>query len=232
MSLSLLWSIEIPPTNNNMFSQYTTYLANHLCGGSSRKLIAGWWYSILGMTIAITLLSLTMISNRNSNNEYGSGSINYNVQQCIIALWSSFLLCCFSIGGTMIMRKFHNSMAVGFFMGVTVTSCQFYIALGLLYFHYRHHLSINHSNSKDVTLFACLSIIQAILLGTFAIILAAHRTEITVDNNNDNTNNDTVTELKQPLPFNNNNGAQQSQRPDDTSKEQLYPPRSSHVVRT
>ena len=214
-----------------MFSQYTTYLANHLCGGSSRKLIAGWWYSILALTIAITFLSLTMISNRNNNNnnksEYGGVSNNnYNVPQCIIALWSSFLLCCFSIGGTMIMRKFHNSMAVGFFMGVTITSCQFYIALGLLFFHY----SSNHSNNKDVTLFACLSIIQAILLGTFAIILAAHRTEITLDNNENSTNN--VTELQQPLPFNNNNGAQQSQRPDDSNKEQLYPPRSSHVVRT
>ena len=27
-----------------MLSQYTTYLAHRLCGGSSRKLIAGWWY--------------------------------------------------------------------------------------------------------------------------------------------------------------------------------------------
>ena len=27
-----------------MLSQYTTYLSETLCGGSSRKLIAGWWY--------------------------------------------------------------------------------------------------------------------------------------------------------------------------------------------
>jgi hypothetical protein len=27
-----------------MLSQYTSYLANNLCEGSSRKLIAGWWY--------------------------------------------------------------------------------------------------------------------------------------------------------------------------------------------
>ena len=27
-----------------VLSQYTTYLAESLCGGSSRKLIAGWWY--------------------------------------------------------------------------------------------------------------------------------------------------------------------------------------------
>jgi hypothetical protein len=29
---------------SNFLSHYTTYLANRLCGGSSRKLIAGWWY--------------------------------------------------------------------------------------------------------------------------------------------------------------------------------------------
>lgn len=30
-----------------VLSQYTTYLAESLCGGSSRKLIAGWWYVLL-----------------------------------------------------------------------------------------------------------------------------------------------------------------------------------------
>jgi hypothetical protein len=34
-----------------MFSHSTTYLANRLCGGSSRKLIAGWWcvHNVAGM---------------------------------------------------------------------------------------------------------------------------------------------------------------------------------------
>lgn len=31
---------------SNFLSHYTTYLANRLCGGSSRKLIAGWWYVV------------------------------------------------------------------------------------------------------------------------------------------------------------------------------------------
>jgi formate-dependent nitrite reductase membrane component NrfD len=210
-----------------MFSQYTTYLANHLCGGSSRQLIAGWWYSILGMTIAITLLSLTMINNSN-NNSTNSNYSSSSTQQCIIALWSSFLLCCFSIGGTMIMRKFHNSIAVGFFMGVTVTSCQFYIALALLYFHYRHYNIRNTAsgNAKDVTLFACLSIVQAILLGTFAIILAAHRTEITFDSNSESAGNN-MTEHHPP----------QSPTESNNDNEELYqgPPqqssRSSHLGR-
>ena len=208
-----------------MFSQYTTYLANHLCGGSSRKLIAGWWYSILGMTIAITLLSLAMISNNNNNNNSSSTS---NTQQCIIALWSSFLLCCFSIGGTMIMRKFHNSIAVGFFMGVTVTSCQFYIGLALIYFHYRHFNLRNNNNAKDVTLFACLSLIQAILLGTFAILLAAHRTEISFDSTT-SENDIPSTSDAEPQPVEDNEAHKSSdgayQAPPQSS-------RSSHAVRT
>jgi hypothetical protein len=155
-----------------MFSQYTTYLANRLCGGSSRKLIAGWWYSILAMTISITLISLTMMNQSHCT-----------VQERIIALWSSLLLCCFSIGGTMIMRKFHNSIAVGFFMGVTVTSCQYFISLSFLFFHFRYiqlhqNNEYNNNSAKEETLLACMSAIQAILLGSFAIILAAHRTEI------------------------------------------------------
>jgi hypothetical protein len=228
-----------------MFSQYTTYLANHLCGGSSRKLIAGWWYSILSMTIAITLLSLTMINNNNNNNSNNNSSINNNdnnnnnTQQRIIALWSSFLLCCFSIGGTMIMRKFHSSIAVGFFMGVTVTSCQFYIGLAFIYFHYRHYNIHNNSGSnvKDVTLFACFSFIQALLLGTFAIILAAHRTEISFDS---------ITEEQHPLPSTNdqhattpmvdnaNNNKQDNNNNSRTTSEGVYqvPPRSNHVVRS
>ena len=217
-----------------MFSQYTTYLANHLCGGSSRKLIAGWWYSILGMTIAITLLSLTMINNNNSSNNNNNNYSSSNIQQCIIALWSSFLLCCFSIGGTMIMRKFHNSIAVGFFMGVTVTSCQFYIALALIYFHYRHYNIRNSSNAKakDVTLFACLCIVQAILLGTFAIILAAHRTEITFDNNNTTTTSSAsaghpnMTENHSQQPNLENTNVNESQ-----DVYQAPPPQSSRLVR-
>jgi formate-dependent nitrite reductase membrane component NrfD len=225
-----------------MFSQYTTYLANHLCGGSSRKLIAGWWYSILGMTIAITLLSLTMISNNNnnnnSNNNNGTNDSSANTHQCIIALWSSFLLCCFSIGGTMIMRKFHNSIAVGFFMGVTVTSCQFYIGLAFLYFHYRHYNIHNNNNNnrtngssaKDVTLFAYLSLVQAILLGSFAIILAAHRTEISFDS----------TAEEHHLPISNNQDLHPPKADANTNNnsirnsEGMYqaPPRSNHHRRT
>lgn len=46
-----------------------------------------------------------------------------------VAVWSAILLCVLSVGGTMIMRKFHNSMAVGFFMGGVVAMSQLFFVL-------------------------------------------------------------------------------------------------------
>ena len=44
----------------SLMSAYTTVLADSLCGGSSRKLIAGWWYvDILSFHVEIED-SLTM----------------------------------------------------------------------------------------------------------------------------------------------------------------------------
>jgi hypothetical protein len=48
------------------------------------------------------------------------------------SVWSAFMLLALSIGGTMIMRKFHNSMAVGFFMGGVVAMSQLFFFLSLM----------------------------------------------------------------------------------------------------
>ena len=131
----------------------------------------------------------------------------------------------------MIMRKFHNSIAVGFFMGVTVTSCQFYIGLALIYFHYRHYniQQNSSSNAKDVTLFACFSIVQAILLGTFAIILAAHRTEISFDSttgeNDLPSTNEPQSPSQTPMEESGNNNPSEAlyQAPPPSSRSSRFP---------
>jgi hypothetical protein len=48
------------------------------------------------------------------------------------SVWSGAMLCALCIGGTMIMRKFHNSMAVGFFMGSVVSMSQMFFLLFLM----------------------------------------------------------------------------------------------------
>ena len=136
------------------------------------------------------------------------------------SIWSALMLMMLSIGGTMIMRKFHNSMAVGFFMGAIVAMSQmffllflmyvprafltdniarppFFILLFLLvylmrilsslsffrsctdrYIGYGKDQSLQGRSYKGETVMSMLCLIQSILLGSFAAILGAHRSEI------------------------------------------------------
>jgi hypothetical protein len=54
------------------------------------------------------------------------------ISEGFASFWSALMLCILSIGGTMIMRKFHNSMAVGFFMGSIVAMSQLFFLLFLV----------------------------------------------------------------------------------------------------
>uniref|UniRef100_A0A7S1V1X5 Uncharacterized protein n=1 Tax=Grammatophora oceanica TaxID=210454 RepID=A0A7S1V1X5_9STRA len=148
-------------------SNYTSYLANTLCGGSSRKLIAGWWYSILAMTFVLVLMSFLVVSTR-------------GIAEGFAAVWSALLLFLLSVGGTMIMRKFHSSLAVGFFMGSVLAMSQLFFMLFLIYIGYGrdHAMTEETSGSKEEALMAFFAICVSILLGSFAAILGAHRSEI------------------------------------------------------
>lgn len=146
-------------------STYTALLADTLCGGSSRRLIAGWWYSILGLTGIFALMSCAVMSTRGLSESFTS-------------IWSAMMLLTLSIGGTMIMRKFHNSMAVGFFMGGVVAMSQMFFFLMLIYLGY---LTDQKNDSLPIvteTIMAFFCFMQCMLLGTFAAILGAHRSEI------------------------------------------------------
>ena len=78
----------------------------------------------------------------------------------------------------MIMRKFHNSMAVGFFMGGVVAMSQMFFFLMLLYLGYRKDQKNDGLPVVTETVMALFSLVQCVLLGTFAAILGAHRSEI------------------------------------------------------
>jgi hypothetical protein len=77
-------------------------------------------YSILCMTGVLALMSCAVVGTR-------------SLSEGFTAVWSAFMLLALSIGGTMIMRKFHNSMAVGFFMGGVVAMAQMFFFLSLVY---------------------------------------------------------------------------------------------------
>lgn len=54
------------------------------------------------------------------------------VKEGFASFYSALMLCILSIGGTMIMRKFHNSMAVGFFLGGVLSMSQMFFVLFLM----------------------------------------------------------------------------------------------------
>jgi hypothetical protein len=76
-------------------------------------------YSILGMTATLMIASFAVMGTRPISEGFAS-------------FWSAAMLGILSIGGTMIMRKFHNSMAVGFFMGSIVAMSQLFFLLFLV----------------------------------------------------------------------------------------------------
>ena len=47
--------------------------------------------------------------------------------------WSSLTLVCLCVGGTMVMRKFHNSFSTGLFLGGVVGGAQYFFLLFLMY---------------------------------------------------------------------------------------------------
>eukprot|EP00957_Ditylum_brightwellii_P178386 13587415-Ditylum_brightwellii.AAC.1 len=70
----------------------------------------------------------------------------------------------------MVMRKYHNSMAVGFFLGAIVAMAQ--------YSGYASDRSMMDLPSAQEGFNALLCLIESILLGTFSAILVAHRSKI------------------------------------------------------
>lgn len=95
-----------------------------------------------------------------------------------LSIWSSLMMVLLSVGGTMIMRRFHNSMAVGFFMGSIVASSQLFFLLFLLFISYASDRALWGNESRKEHLMSALCFLEANLLGIFAIILGAHRSEI------------------------------------------------------
>jgi len=113
----------------------------------------------------MVMISLWVMANRSPGEGFSS-------------IWSSLMMVLLSVGGTMIMRRFHNSMAVGFFMGSIVASSQMYFLLFLLFISYASDRALWEKESRKEHLMTVLCFFQAMLLFIFALILGAHRTQI------------------------------------------------------
>jgi hypothetical protein len=84
----------------------------------------------------------------------------------------------------MVMRKFHNSFFTGFFIGGVVATSQYFFLLSLIYGGYaKDRQNVGMSGAED-TIQSIVSFSQAVLLGSFALLLVAHRAEV-MDRNSD-----------------------------------------------
>jgi len=96
--------------------------------------------------------------------------------EAFASVWAAITIIGLSVGGTMVMRKFHNSFSVGFFLGSVVATAQFFLLLSLIYFGYAaDRQARNKSGTEDIIQgLTCLA--QSSLLWIFAAILGAqHR---------------------------------------------------------
>ena len=98
---------------------YCPFLFNWIHTWRQNSHWCGLRYSILSMTGVLTLMSFAVTGTR-------------ALSEGFMSIWSALMLLSLSIGGTMIMRKFHNSMAVGFFMGGVVAMAQLFFFLSMM----------------------------------------------------------------------------------------------------
>lgn len=100
------------------------------------------------------------------------------VAEGFASIGSALISVVLSVGGTMILRKFHNSLAVGFFMGSILSTSQMFFTLALVYLGYGHDQKSMGESALEEYFMAVASFLQSALLGSFALLLTAHRTEL------------------------------------------------------
>jgi len=87
------------------------------------------------------------------------------------------------------MRKFHNSFFTGLFIGGVVATAQYFFLLSLIYGGYSKDRQNNGMSGAEDSIQCIVSFSQAVLLGSFALLLTAHRTVI-MDRNSSLKNED------------------------------------------
>ena len=76
-------------------------------------------YSILTLSLCSLIMSAWGLYSRQPN-------------ESILSTWSAILVVLLGIGGTMVMRKYHNGLFVGIFMGSLVGLSQFFFMVFLM----------------------------------------------------------------------------------------------------
>lgn len=111
-------------------------------------------------------------------------------------IWLAIVIISLSVGGTIVMRKFHSSFAVGLFMGSVVGTSQFFFVMFLIFLGFAREQRESALPSAQESVESILCLTQAILLASFAVILSAHQSDILDKKSENNSSldcNDSVT---------------------------------------
>lgn len=143
-------------------------------------LITYLWFSILALSSLFCLVMIVMASYNNGDVESDSTSLAF------AGIWLMFLTVALAVGGTCVMRTFTTPLAVGFFLGVTLTLSQLMLIFVVLFSGAAHGARKDVSgkgavHSDEAAATFCFFLFVAYLV--FAAVLVKYRHVVIRENN-------------------------------------------------
>ncbi len=113
--IAVLLTLRCPRTWH-YFMTHSKNSQHKVCFAASRSIR----YFILLISLIQVVIALYAMSSRGGT-------------EAFVSLWSAIFLLILCVGGTVIMRKFQSSLAVGFFMGSVVAASQMFMLIFLMW---------------------------------------------------------------------------------------------------
>ncbi|KAG5190373.1 hypothetical protein JKP88DRAFT_197319 [Tribonema minus] len=147
------------------------------CARNPQKAIAyAWFTSIILVAIAFVCACVAASKQEGVDAVKGSKSLAF------ASIWTALLLILLCIGGSMVMRRYRTSLAVGFFLGVVIIMSQQMLILFAV-FAGRAEDTTNDSEKPADSAFAAFCFFLFVVYTGFAIMLAMFRADIIADTN-------------------------------------------------
>ncbi|CAM9907907.1 unnamed protein product [Discosporangium mesarthrocarpum] len=149
-------------------------IRNALCGPCDKnpqKAIAYAWFTSIVIVVIAFICACAFTAHSGG---YGSGALEFS------AIWTVLLLIGLSVGGSLVMRKYRTSLAVGFFLGVVMIMSQTMLILFAI-FAGRATTTNDSDEPASDRAFAAFCFFLFMVYSTFAGMLAVFREDIILD---------------------------------------------------
>ncbi|CAM9226646.1 unnamed protein product [Choristocarpus tenellus] len=149
-------------------------IRNALCGPCDKnpqKAIAYAWFTSIVIVVIAFICACAAVAHSGTS---GSGALDF------AAIWTVLLLFGLSVGGSLVMRKYRTSLAVGFFLGVVVIMSQTMLVLFAVFLG-RASTTEDEDEPASDRAFAVFCFFLFIVYTAFAGMLAVFREDIILD---------------------------------------------------